>query len=71
MITIDNIIKRITKESGINAETVDKVCKHVFKYSVNIMKDEHNVDDILFNELFKFKLKSRYKKEKSLNYISK
>ena len=69
MITIDNIIKRITKESGINLETVDKVCKHVFKYSVNIMKDEHNVDDILFNELFKFKLKSRYKKEKSLNYI--
>lgn len=71
MITIDNIIKRITKESGISTETVDKVCKHVFKYSVNIMKDEHNVDDILFNELFKFKLKSRYKKEKSLNYISK
>lgn len=35
------------------------------------MQDENDVRDILFNNLFKFKLKTRYKNNKHLNYISK
>lgn len=35
------------------------------------MKDEENTQDILFNELFKFKLKRRYKENKQSNYTTK
>ena len=37
-------------------------------YTVNIMKDQQNVMDILFNKMFKFKLKRRYKEDKSKEY---
>ena len=32
------------------------------------MKDEENTQDILFNQLFKFKLKRRYKENKNNKY---
>ena len=32
------------------------------------MKDTEDIHDILFNELFKFKLKKRYKDNKQLKY---
>lgn len=35
------------------------------------MKDEKDVRDILFNSLFKFKLKRRYKENKSNPYKAK
>ena len=35
------------------------------------MKSEEDTKDILFNELFKFKLKRRFKENKNLNYTSK
>lgn len=35
------------------------------------MKDEKDVRDILFNSLFKFKLKRRYKENKSNLYKAK
>ena len=34
------------------------------------MKDVDFTDDILINNLFKFKLKTRYKNNKSLKYCS-
>lgn len=34
------------------------------------MKDESDTNDILFNKLFKFKLKRRYKDNKSEKYSS-
>lgn len=71
MIDIDFIIKEISKESKIDEDIVDTVCKHVFKETVKIMKDDSDCKDILFRGLFKFKLKPRYKNNKSLNYTSK
>lgn len=35
------------------------------------MKDDNDIRDILFNQLFKFKLKRRYKENKSKGYTTK
>lgn len=61
MITIDQIIKEISNRTEIDQEIVDSVCKHVFKFTADKMKDKENYHDILFNGLFKFKLKNKFK----------
>lgn len=71
MIEIDKIIKEVSKSTGIDNDIVSTVCKHVFVETQNIMKDDTNTMDILFNGLFKFKLKRRYKENKQLKYSSK
>jgi nucleoid DNA-binding protein len=67
MINIDDVIKEVAKNLNLDKETVNTVCKHVFQETVNLMKSE-NTSDILFNELFKFKLKRRYKEDKQRQY---
>lgn len=71
MIDIEQIIKEVSKNTNVDRELVDKICKHVFSYTVDIMKDDTDVNDILFNKMFKFKLKRRYKENKKLQYTSK
>lgn len=71
MIEIDDIIKQVSKNLNIDKEIVDLVCKHPFKYTVEVMKDTEDYRDILFNQLFKFKLKRRYKEDKTKQYSSK
>lgn len=71
MICIDDVIKEISKRTGIDKETVGVICKHVFSETVNIMKDEEETRDIMFNGLFRFKLKKRYKEDKTHKYSSK
>lgn len=71
MITLNEIEKEVSKRTGIDLEIVNAVCKHVFQETVSIMKDESDTRDILFNKLFKFKLKRRYKEDKLSKYISK
>lgn len=68
MIDIDKIIKQISTNTGIDVEIVDAVCKHAFKCTVEIMKDPNDYHEILFNKLFKFKLKNRFKDNKTKNY---
>lgn len=67
MINIDDVIKEVAKNLNLDRETVSTVCKHVFQETVNLMKSE-DTSDILFNELFKFKLKRRYKEDKQRQY---
>lgn len=67
MINIDDVIKEAAKNLNLDRETVGTVCKHVFQETVNLMKSE-DTSDILFNELFKFKLKRRYKEDKQRQY---
>jgi nucleoid DNA-binding protein len=69
--TFSELNKQISKRLDIDLEIVETVTKHVFSEVENIMKDEGNTSDILFNELFKFKLKSRYKQNKTNKYSSK
>lgn len=70
-VTFEEIIKLISSNTKIDYNTVNEVVKFHFKQVKNIMKDEDDIRDILFNNLFKFKLKTRYKDNKHLNYISK
>lgn len=67
MITIDDVIKQVSKNLNIDKDTVNVVCKHVFQQTVDIMKSD-DTSDILFNEMFKFKLKRRFKENKNRQY---
>lgn len=71
MIDINKIIKQISDEEHIDIQIVDKICKHVFLCTESLMKDERDTRDILFNGLFKFKLKTRFKENKNKKYSSK
>ena len=71
MIDIEDVIKDVTKITGIDKEIVSVVCKHPFLYTIDIMKDETDTHDILFHKLFKFKLKNRFKDGKDKNYSPK
>lgn len=71
MIDLDKVIKEVAKRLDVDREIVNAVCKHAFKETVEIMKSEDDCRDILFNQLFKFKLKRRYKENKNQKYSSK
>ena len=71
MIEIDSIIKQVSKNLNIDKDIVDLVCKHPFKSTIEVMKDPKDYREILFNQLFKFKLKRRYKEDKTKQYSSK
>ena len=71
MIDIEQVIKEVSQRTGIDKETVSAVCKHVFDYTVSVMKDDENIDNILFNKLFKFELKRRFKEDKTRKYTAK
>jgi len=67
MITLEDVIKQVSKNLDIDKETVGTVCKHVFQQTVEIMKSD-DTSDILFNKAFKFKLKRRFKEDKNRQY---
>lgn len=71
MIDIENVIKEVSKNTGIDKEIVATICKHPFLYTVEKMKDEQDTKDILFHKLFKFKLKRRFKDNKTKEYSTK
>ena len=71
MIDIEKVIKDVSKNLNINRELVSIVCKHAFQSVVDAMKDTEDTRDILFNQGFKFKLKRRYKENKTKQYSSK
>lgn len=71
MIEINDVTKQVAKETGYDLNIVDAVCKHVFKYTTEVMKDETDYHEILFNGLLKFKLKNRFKDNKSKQYSPK
>jgi len=71
MTDIEQVIKEVSKRTGIDKEIVNTVCRHPFLQTVELMKDDNNIQDILFNQLFKFKLKRRYKENKIQKYTTK
>lgn len=68
MTDIQKIAKQISKETGIDVELVEKVCKFPFMFTEDVMKDETDTHNILFNKLFSFKLKSRFANDKTKPY---
>lgn len=71
MINIEQIIKDVSARLNENRDDVELVCKHVFKVVEDTMKDDNDTRDILLNGLMKFKLKRRYKQNKTIQYSSK
>lgn len=67
MIDITDVIKEVSKELNIDKNIVSYVCKLPFQQTVLLMKGD-DTKDILFNNLFKFKLKTRFKNNKKQNY---
>lgn len=67
----DDVCRKISKDLNLNFDIVRDIVMYQFRYTVNIMKDPEDTRDILFNKLFKFKLKSRFKENKNLKYNSK
>ena len=68
MIDIEQVIKEVSKETGVDKDIVAIICKQPFLQTVELMKSKDNTQDILFNKLFKFKLKRRYKENKQAKY---
>lgn len=68
IVTIDQVIKDVSKNLNVDPEIVQIVCKHPFNETVNIMKDDTDIHDILFNGLFTFRLKKRFKENKTKPY---
>lgn len=67
---LNKACRRIAKENQIDLDLVKKIVMYEFKYTKDIMQS-NNTEDILFNKLFKFKLKTRYKENKNQKYTSK
>ena len=65
MTDVEKICKDISKELDIEYDTVYDVCMEVFKFTKEVMLEEKDTHNILFNKLFKFKLKKRFKNDKS------
>ena len=67
---IDKACKQLAKDLNEDVDTVHNIVIFQFRQIVEKMKDPDNTEDILLNKLFKFKLKTRYKNNKSLKYCS-
>lgn len=68
--TIDNVCKQVSLNLNEDEQIVHQIIMFQFKDIVDKMKDLDFNYDILLNELFKFKLKHRYKNNKTLKYCS-
>lgn len=71
MIDIEQVSKEVAKRLNLDRDLVEVICKHPFEYTVEVMKDDEDYHDILFNQLFKFKLKGRFKDNKTKPYSPK
>lgn len=67
---IDKACKQLAKDLNEDIDIVHDIVIFQFRQIVDKMKDLDNTEDILLNKLFKFKLKTRYKNNKSLKYCS-
>lgn len=68
--TIDTVCKQVSLNLNEDEQIVHQIIMFQFKDIVDKMKDLDFNYDILLNELFKFKLKRRYKNNKTLKYYS-
>lgn len=71
MTDIEKIAKEVSKRTDIDRDIVEDVCKFAFLFTTDVMKDETDTHDILFNKLFKFSLKKRFKEDKTKKYSPK
>ena len=70
MLNIEKCCRKIAKELNLDLQIVESIVKHQFEYTRELMQDPTDTRDILFNKLFKFKLKTRFKQDKSQKYTA-
>ena len=68
MTDIDKVSKEVSKRLNLDEDLVRTICRYTFQCIVDSMKDEDDYRDIMFNGLFKFKLKRRFKENKTRQY---
>lgn len=71
MTDIEKISKEISNKLNIDRDVVEDVCKFAFLFTTDVMKDEQDTHNILFNKLFKFSLKKRFREDKTKEYSPK
>lgn len=68
---LSKVCRQIAKDLHEDPDMVHKIVMHQFQEIVSVMKDPDDTRDILINKLFKFKLKPRFKNNKTLKYSPK
>lgn len=68
---IEKACKKIANDLGVDQQLVHQIVMYEFKFTTDVMKDPNDYRDILFNKLFKFKLKGRFKDNKTKDYSPK
>ena len=71
MTDFEKAVKAISQRTGFDADEVKEIAQYAFRFTVDVMTDKEDTHDILFNKLFKFKLKPRFKQNKNNNYSPK
>ena len=66
--TVRDLIKETVKLTKQDERLVQNIILNQFGILIKIMKDDTDVRDILFNKLFKFKLKRRFRENKTQKY---
>ena len=66
---IDKVCRQIANEYDQDLDEVKRIVLFQFQFTKQVMQDEEDTHDILFNKLFRFKLKSRFK-ENQQNKLS-
>lgn len=66
--TVRDLIKETVKLTKQDEQLVQNIILNQFGILIKIMKDDTDVRDILFNKLFKFKLKRRFRENKIQKY---
>lgn len=66
--TVRDLIKETIKLTKQDEQLVQNIILNQFGILIKIMKDDTDVRDILFNKLFKFKLKRRFRENKTQKY---
>ena len=66
--TVRDLIKETIKLTKQDEQLVQNIILNQFGILIKIMKDDTDVRDILFNKLFKFKLKKRFRENKTQKY---
>lgn len=68
---LDKVCKQVSKELNEDYDVVKNIVQFEFLFTKKIMQNPTDTRDILFNKLFKFKLKSRFKENKTKDYSPK
>lgn len=65
---IRKISNQIAKQLGEDKDFVYDVITYQFLFTKEVMQDPEDYHDILYNKLFRFTLKPRYKEDKTKPY---